>query len=195
MRLFALLVFVVSLLFAPLTARAQEDPVVVFETSKGTVFIKLDRTHAPLSTENFLRYVQSGFYNNTIFHRVIKSKDMSIVQGGGFGPGMSRKATLPPIPCESANGLRNEAGTIAMARTSDPDSGTSQFFINLQDNTHLNFRSATPEGMGYAVFGKVIRGMNVFQEIATLRTTSRGMFDNVPVEEVLIQKAYLYQDR
>lgn len=195
MRLFALLVFVFSLVVAPLTARAETDPVVVLETSKGTVFIKLDRVHAPVSTENFLKYVQSGFYNNTIFHRVIKSKDMSIVQGGGFGQGFMRKATLPPIVCESDNGLRNEAGTIAMARTSDPNSGTSQFFINIQDNPHLNFRSATPEGMGYAVFGKVIRGMNVFQEIAGLRTTSRGMYDNVPVEEVLIQKAYVYQER
>mgnify|MGYP000855226631 CR=1 FL=1 len=195
MRLFALLVFVTSLFLAPLTARAAEDPVVVFETTKGMVLIKLDPAHAPKSVANFLGYVKSGFYDNTMFHRVIKSKDMSIVQGGGFGAGFTRKATLPPIPCESNNGLRNEAGTIAMARTSDPDSGTSQFFINIQDNPHLNFRSATPEGMGYAVFGKVIRGMNVFQEIAGLRTVSKGMFDNVPVEEMLILKAYVYQER
>ncbi|MDY0306838.1 MAG: peptidylprolyl isomerase [Desulfovibrio aminophilus] len=195
MRLIRLLALLLCLA-APAAALAADGPapVVVFETSKGLIFIQLDNQKAPVTTANFLKYVNSGFYDGTIFHRVVNNKGMGIVQGGGYDAAFHQKPTMPAIACESRNGLENKAGSIAMARTADPDSATSQFFVNVRDNDFLNFRSATPEGMGYAVFGRIIRGMNVIQDIANLRTTPRGMMDDVPVEQVVVRKAYLYKE-
>lgn len=196
MRLLRTLVLAFCLLLVPGLIRAQSGaPVVVFETSKGMFMVLLDPDKAPATVANFLTYVKKGFYDGTIFHRVINKREMGIVQGGGFDATFSQKPTNPPIKCESRNGLANKAGTIAMARTSVPDSATSQFFINTKDNDFLNFRSPDPQGMGYAVFGKVIRGMNVVQDIAQLRTISRGMMDDVPAETVLIRRAYIYQEQ
>ena len=162
------------------TARAA-DPVVVVKTSLGTFEVQLDATHAPLSTANFLDYVDKKFYDGTIFHRVIPG---FMVQGGGFGPDMTEKTAGAPIHNEGTNGLHNLRGTIAMARTSDPDSATAQFYVNVADNNSLD---ATPDAPGYAVFGKVIKGMEVVDKIVGVATTTKGMYENVPVEPVVIE--------
>ncbi len=162
------------------SARAA-DPVVVVKTSVGSFEVQLDPAHAPLSTANFLDYVDKKFYDGTIFHRVIPG---FMVQGGGFGPDMTEKPSGQPIKNEGLNGLHNLRGTIAMARTSDPDSATAQFYVNVVDNASLD---ATPDSPGYAVFGKVIKGMEVVDKIVGVETTTKGMYENVPVEPVVIQ--------
>nr|WP_329602026.1 peptidylprolyl isomerase [Sansalvadorimonas verongulae] len=157
------------------------NPVVVMDTSMGKIEITLDQEKAPVTVKNFLEYTHSGFYNNTIFHRVI---DGFMVQGGGFTSDMSQKATKAPIKNESANGLTNDRGTIAMARTSAPDSASSQFFINLVNNSFLN---GSHSKAGYAVFGKVTTGMDVVDKIAGVKTGHRGMYADVPEEAVVIK--------
>jgi len=159
------------------------NPIVELDTSTGKIRIQLDPAKAPISTKNFLTYVNSGFYNGTIFHRVIPN---FMIQGGGFTPDMTEKTAKEPIRNEGGNGLKNNRGTIAMARTSDPDSATAQFFINLKDNDFLNH---TEGNAGYAVFGKVISGMDVVDKIAQVKTGAKGQFENVPDETVEIKSA------
>jgi peptidyl-prolyl cis-trans isomerase A (cyclophilin A) len=164
-------------------APAAADPIVVLKTSMGTITLQLDATHAPLSTANFLSYVDSKFYDGTIFHRIIPG---FMVQGGGFTPDMTEKETQAPIHNEGTNGLRNLRGTISMARTSDPDSATSQFFLNLTDNAALD---PTMDSPGYAVFGKIIGGLDVLDKMAMVPTTTKGPNENVPVTPVVLISA------
>lgn len=176
-----LLLTLASTVFAfALPARAA-DPIVEVKTSVGSFTLQLDAAHAPLSTANFLDYVDKKFYDGTIFHRVIPG---FMVQGGGFGPDMTEKQAGAPIHNEGTNGLHNLRGTIAMARTSDPDSATAQFYINVVDNASLD---ATPDAPGYAVFGKVISGMDVVDKIVGVQTTTKGMYEDVPVRPVVIE--------
>ncbi len=163
---------------------AAQNPVVVMKTSVGVVEIELYPDKAPVTVANFLSYVDKGFYNGTIFHRVIGN---FMIQGGGFTPGMQQKAALPPIKNEADNRISNSRGTIVMARTQDVHSATSQFFINVVDNTFLDYKSSTPAGYGYCVFGKVIKGMDVVDRIKSVQTGSRGYFQDVPVTDVVIQ--------
>ena len=159
----------------------------VAETAtQGVITIELDTEKAPKSSANFLSYVNSGFYNGTVFHRVIKN---FMVQGGGFTADMKQKPTDAPIENEAANGLKNDKYTIAMARTGDPHSATAQFFINVVDNAFLNHTSPTPQGWGYAVFGKVVKGEDVVDAIKKVRTTRKGFHDDVPFDAVVIDKA------
>ena len=160
------------------------NPVVTMETSMGTVTIELDADKAPKTVANFLAYVDEKFYDGTIFHRVIPD---FMVQGGGFLPDMQQKATRENIENEAANGLVNDRGTLAMARTPDPHSASSQFFINHKDNDFLNFASPTPQGYGYCVFAKVTDGMDVVDEIAKVSTGNQGPHGDVPTEAVIIQ--------
>ncbi len=155
-------------------------------TSMGSITLELDEARAPLTVRNFLDYVQSGFYANTVFHRVI---DGFMIQGGGFEPGMTQKATRETIKNEADNGLTNKAYTIAMARTPDPHSASSQFFINVSDNDFLDFSSPTPQGFGYCVFGRVVEGKEVIDQIRKIATGTRGMHDDVPLEDVVIKSA------
>ena len=157
-------------------------------TNHGVITLELDGEKAPDTVANFIKYVESGFYDGTVFHRVI---DGFMIQGGGFLPGMKQKPTNPPIKNEAANGLTNDNYTIAMARTSDPHSATAQFFINVKNNDFLNYTASTPQGFGYAVFGRVVDGKNVVDEIKKVQTANRGMHQNVPVEDVVIEKAEL----
>ena len=157
-----------------------------FTTNLGVIDIELDPEHAPITCENFENYVKSGFYNGTIFHRVIKG---FMIQGGGFEPGMQQKPTNDPIKNEADNGLKNDKYTIAMARTNDPHSATAQFFINVADNDFLNHTAPTGNGWGYAVFGKVVAGQDVVDQIARVRTGTRGWFGDGPGEDVVIEKA------
>ena len=154
-------------------------------TNLGVITVALDPAKAPKTVANFLHYVQSGFYNGTIFHRVIPG---FMIQGGGFTPDMEQKATEKAISNEAENGLKNTVGTIAMARTANPNSATSQFFINVADNDFLNYKDRTPQGAGYAVFGKVTGGMDVVQKIAKVQTANRAYHQNVPVKPVVIDK-------
>lgn len=171
----------------PLTGGTMStNPKVLLETSKGNITIELDAKSAPISTENFLGYVRDGFYDGLVFHRVIPN---FMIQGGGMNEAMQEKATKAPIRNEANNGLKNMRGTLAMARTNVPHSASSQFFINTKDNDFLNFRSETPQGWGYAVFGKVTAGMEVVDAIEKVRTGSKGRHDDVPVEAVTIVKA------
>ena len=156
---------------------------VIIETSLGTMKAVLDEEKAPLTVANFLRYVDAGFYNGTIFHRVIPN---FMIQGGGFTPDMRQKATQAPVKNEAANGLKNDRGTLAMARTMVVDSATSQFFINHRNNDFLNFRSPDPSGFGYAVFGKLTEGLDVLDRIAAVPTGSAGPHQDVPREPVVI---------
>lgn len=156
---------------------------IVFKTNYGDITIELDFEKAPVSSANFLEYAKSGFYDNTIFHRVI---DNFMIQGGGFESGLVQKSNGKPIVNEADNGLPNAKGTLAMARTSDPHSATSQFFINVSDNTFLNHKNKTAQGWGYAVFGKVTAGMDVVNKIKQCRTTSRSGHQDVPVDEIII---------
>ena len=158
---------------------------VTMETNKGVITLELDREKAPDSVENFVTYAKSGHYDGTIFHRVIPG---FMIQGGGFDSSMQQKDTNPPIKNEAANGLKNDKGTVAMARTNVPDSATSQFFINVKDNDFLNHTSPTPQGWGYAVFGKVTDGMDVVESIETVATANKGGQQDVPVSEVIIEK-------
>lgn len=157
---------------------------VVLTTNHGKITIELDAAKAPKTVENFLNYVKSGHYDGTIFHRVING---FMIQGGGFEPGMKQKETGPQIDNEAANGLTNDAYTIAMARTNDPHSATAQFFINVKDNDFLNY--AGPNNWGYCVFGKVTDGTDVVDAIRKVRTGSKGFHADVPVEDVIIEKA------
>ena len=155
------------------------------ETTMGTITLELDEAKAPETVANFVRYAKDGHYDGTIFHRVI---DGFMIQGGGFTKDMNQKETREPIRNEAMNGLRNDRGTIAMARTMVVDSATSQFFINLVDNDFLNFTAPTPQGFGYAVFGKVTDGMDVVDAIAKVKTGFAGPYQNVPEEAIVIKK-------
>jgi peptidyl-prolyl cis-trans isomerase B (cyclophilin B) len=169
------------------TARAERShPLVKLETSLGEFTIELYPDKAPATVANFLQYVKDGFYNGTIFHRVIPT---FMIQGGGFDAQMNQKPTKAPIQNEADNGLKNEAYTAAMARTNIPDSATAQFFINVGDNQFLNHTAKTPQGWGYAVFGKVVKGQDVVDKIKAVPTANKGMQQNVPVEPVTIIKA------
>jgi peptidyl-prolyl cis-trans isomerase B (cyclophilin B) len=160
-----------------------EKPVVVMETSMGNIKIELYPDKAPITVQNFLEYVKNGHYDHTIFHRVI---DNFMIQGGGFTANMSQKSTLSPIKNEANNGLKNARGTVAMARTQDVNSATAQFFINVNDNTFLNFKSENPQEYGYCVFGKVIDGMDVVDKIKSVDTTASGTYRDIPVKPIEI---------
>jgi peptidyl-prolyl cis-trans isomerase B (cyclophilin B) len=162
--------------------------VVKLHTNFGVITLELDSEKAPITTANFLRYVGKGFYDNTIFHRVI---DGFMIQGGGFTADMSQKQTDAPIKNEANNGLQNKKYTVAMARTPNPDSASSQFFINVADNDFLNFSSPTAQGWGYCVFGRVTEGMDVVDKIKGVKTGSRSGHQDVPVENVVIERAEL----
>lgn len=159
---------------------------VLLKTSKGDILITLDEDKAPLSAANFVAYVEDGFFDGTIFHRVIPN---FMIQGGGMTADMTQKANRPPIKNEADNGLKNLRGTLAMARTQTVDSATSQFFINLIDNPYLDHQDASPQGYGYAVFGRVTEGMETVDAIAAVATGNNGMHQNVPVEPIVIEKA------
>ncbi|MGE0483108.1 MAG: peptidylprolyl isomerase [Gammaproteobacteria bacterium] len=177
---------VLALLLGAGGALADESPRVVLETNRGDVTIELDAAKAPRSVANFLEYVAAGFYDGTIFHRVIPG---FMVQGGGFTADMIRKPTRDPIENEADNGLQNKRGTLAMARTQDPHSASAQFFINVVDNDFLDHQGKTPRGWGYAVFGRVVDGMSVVDDIAAVETGNvEGMAD-VPLEAVVIEHA------
>src|SRR5579859_5136248 len=173
-----------------------QNPRVELKTSAGSIVLELDRQNAPKTTANFLQYARDGFYKGTIFHRVI---DGFMIQGGGFDRNMRQKATRAPIENEAPGayraGLRNEAGTVAMARTPDPNSATAQFFINVRDNDFLNFRDSSPQGYGYAVFGRVVKGMEVVQRIAKVRTTTVGSYQNVPASPIVIDSVVVLPAR
>ncbi|HRP97370.1 MAG TPA: peptidylprolyl isomerase [Rhodocyclaceae bacterium] len=159
---------------------------VKLHTNFGPITLELDADKAPETVKNFLAYVEAGHYDNTIFHRVING---FMIQGGGFEPGMKQKPTQAPIKNEADNGLKNLTGTIAMARTQAPHSATAQFFINVADNDFLNFRSPDPQGWGYCVFGRVTEGMDVVDKIRAVRTGSSGFHQDVPAEDVIIERA------
>lgn len=182
-----------GLAFAALTSAASAQtaaaaPKVKLATSLGDIVVQLDPAKAPKTVENFLQYVKDKHYDGTIFHRVM---DGFMIQGGGFTPDMQQKPTRPPIPLEAKNGLKNDAYTIAMARTGNPDSATSQFFINVKDNIALN--APNPDGHGYAVFGKVVSGTDVVDKIKAVATGNRGMHQNVPATPVVINSATVVQ--
>jgi len=184
-RLLATAAILLTLLGTAAAASA-DNPKVLIQTNKGPITLELDRDKAPVTVDNFLTYVDEGFYNGTVFHRVI---DGFMIQGGGFDQDMKQKPTHDPIENEADNGLKNERGTIAMARTSDPQSATAQFFINHKDNDFLNHTSKDSLGWGYAVFGKVIDGMEVVDEIATTPTGAGGPFPkDVPQSPIVIEQ-------
>lgn len=177
------------LLFALLSGNAvAANPQLVFETNRGNFIVELYPEKAPKTVANFMKYVESGFYKDTIFHRVINH---FMIQGGGFNADMSEKQTLPPVINEAANGLQNEPGTLAMARTSDPDSATAQFFINLENNVPLNYQGPEPDLIGYCVFGRVLKGMDVVREIGVSPTANVGQFYDVPKTTVIIHQVKL----
>jgi cyclophilin family peptidyl-prolyl cis-trans isomerase len=184
-----LIVTLVSLVLAMGTGMVygKDNPVVVMETSEGTMEIELYEKEAPLTVQNFLWYVDNEFYDGLIFHRVIKD---FMIQGGGFTPDMRKKAGNPPIENEAANGLANDKYTLAMARTGAVHSATSQFFINAKDNDFLNYRDNTPQGFGYCVFGKVIDGTDVVDVIESVPTGSKNGMEDVPKSPVVIKKVY-----
>lgn len=188
-RSFCTLLFVFVVLFTTSNLQA-ETMNVKMETSKGTIVLELDADKAPNTVENFLSYAKDGYFDGTIFHRVIGN---FMIQGGGFTPDMQQKETKAAIQNEANNGLSNSNGTIAMARTGDPHSATAQFFINVKDNDSLNFSSETPQGWGYAVFGKVTEGMDVVNAIKEVETTSKGPHQDVPAEDVIIEKVTIVE--
>jgi peptidyl-prolyl cis-trans isomerase B (cyclophilin B) len=166
-------------------AIAGDNPKIEMDTTKGKIVIELYAHQAPKTVKNFLAYLDAGFYDKTIFHRVIPG---FMIQGGGFTADMQRKDTRPPIDNEADNGLRNERGTIAMARTSDPHSATAQFFINTVNNDFLNYRNKSSQGWGYAVFGRVAEGMAVVDAVSGVKTATRGAFRNVPTDPIVITR-------
>jgi len=181
----------ILILGMPFSASAVESaPQVRIETTMGNITVELNPQAAPKTVANFLQYVRDGFYDNTIFHRVIKS---FMIQGGGFTPEMQQKKTRPPVVNEADNGLTNDAGTIAMARTPAPHSATSQFFINVKNNNFLNFKAKNMRDWGYCVFGRVVDGMDVVKTIENVKTTTKFRYGDVPVEPVIIQKVVLIQ--
>jgi len=179
--------FLAAIVAAVLTAAASSAfaQKVNLSTSLGDIVIEVNATKAPKTVDNFLQYVKAGHYDGTVFHRVIEN---FMIQGGGFTPDLKEKFTRAPIPLESRNGLSNSRGTVAMARTSDPNSATAQFFINVQDNGFLD-AAKSPDGNGYAVFGKVVSGMDVVDRIRAVQTGNRGPYQNVPLQAVTIVKA------
>ncbi len=170
------------------TTASSSMPRVTLNTSMGNIVVELNPEKAPLSSANFIEYVNSGHYNGTIFHRVI---DNFMIQGGGFDANMQQKPTRAPIQNEANNGLKNTRGTIAMARTSDPQSASAQFFINVKDNDFLNYSSPTQQGWGYTVFGQVVEGMDVVDKIKVVQTSNAGGNQNVPTTPIVIQQAVL----
>jgi cyclophilin family peptidyl-prolyl cis-trans isomerase len=169
------------------TPKAQGgNPRVLLETTKGKIVLELNAAKAPKTVKNFVDYVKAGHYNGTIFHRVIPG---FMIQGGGFTADMTQKPTRPAVQNEADNGLKNDRGTIAMARTRDPHSASAQFFINVANNTSLNHTSKTDAGWGYAVFGKVVEGMDVADAIVKVPTTTKGPHGDVPIQPIVIQKA------
>lgn len=164
---------------------SSSNPRVKIQTNQGDMLVELDAEKAPKTVENFLTYANEGFYDGTIFHRVIKN---FMIQGGGFDPDMKQKQTHAPVDNEADNKLKNDLYTLAMARTSDPHSATAQFFINAADNDFLNFTAPTPNGWGYAVFGKVIEGTDVVDKIRAVKTGTKGFHQDVPTEDVIIEK-------
>jgi len=162
-----------------------------FHTNKGTITIDLDHENAPKTAENFAQYAREDFYEGTLFHRVIPG---FVIQGGGMAPGMREKTTRTPIENEAKNGLKNGRGTLSMARTSDPHSASSQFFINLSDNAALDHSSPTAQGWGYCVFGRVSDGMDVVDEIAGSATGSSGFHQDVPIEDIIVERVVVVED-
>jgi len=156
------------------------------DTNHGAIVLELDDENAPATVANFLQYAKDGHYDDTIFHRVI---DGFMIQGGGFAPGMKQKATRAPVANEAGNGLKNRRYTVAMARTNDPHSATSQFFINVADNDFLDYKGPSPQGWGYCVFGKVVEGTDVVDRIRGVTTGRSGFHENVPTDDVVIRKA------
>ncbi len=180
-----------SVILSLATSMVLAGPQVRLDTSLGAITLELAEDQAPKTVENFLGYVREGFYDGTIFHRVI---DGFMIQGGGFTTDFQQKETRPPIRNEADNGLKNQRGTIAMARTGDPHSATAQFFINVQDNPALDYRASTPQGWGYAVFGKVVDGMDVVDQIRQVPTGAGGLggrFSDVPTSPVIIKSVTL----
>lgn len=177
---------------APANVSAQDNPVVVIETSVGNITVELNRERAPISVENFLGYVNDGFYDGTIFHRVISN---FMIQGGGFTADMEKKPTRDPIQNEANNGLNNDRGTVAMARTPEINSATAQFFINVRDNDFLNYKGDSPQEYGYAVFGRVTDGMDVVDEIKDMPTGTVGPFQDVPTEKVIINSIRVQEEQ
>ncbi|MBI9081319.1 MAG: peptidylprolyl isomerase [Pseudodesulfovibrio sp.] len=193
---------------APTAQAAGPNPVVIFETTMGRIIIMLHPKEAPVTVENFLKYVDLGFYDGTVFHRVIRQQKakvstdqdltVNIIQGGGFTYPLRPKSTMPPIICESKKALLNKKGTIAMARGAEPDSATSQFFFNVEDNPSLNYTTVKDKWdekkfetrMGYCAFGRVLRGMDVVEKIQKVKTTRMGVLDDVPAKPIYITKAY-----
>jgi cyclophilin family peptidyl-prolyl cis-trans isomerase len=192
MKRIFLTIFLVLATLIPQGVRAQDpkpgNPIVVLDTTMGEITIELNRERAPVSTENFLQYLRDGHYDGTLFHRVIKG---FMVQGGGYTPEYERKPTRGPIRNEATNRLRNQRGTVAMARTDAVRSATAEFFINTVDNAKLDYRGMTPDEYGYAVFGKVIAGMDVVDAIEGVKTGRVGPFDDAPLQSVVIKRAYL----
>jgi peptidyl-prolyl cis-trans isomerase B (cyclophilin B) len=174
----------------PPTCSSKDSIMVELHTNHGVIKLELDAEKAPKSVENFLNYVKAGHYDNTVFHRVI---DGFMIQGGGFEPGMKQKPTEAPITNEANNGLKNVNGSVAMARTNDPHSATAQFFINVNDNDFLNHSSPTPQGWGYAVFGKVVEGLDIVEKIKKVKTGSKGFHQDVPADDVIIEKAVIVE--
>jgi len=192
MKLFQTIIFGTLFCFLPFYAGAENQTAtgdstvtVRMQTNLGTIVLELDGDKAPETVANFVEYAKSGFYDGTIFHRVIPG---FMIQGGGFEPGMTQKATGAPVKNEADNGLKNELGTIAMARTPDPHSATAQFFINVKNNGFLNYTAPTAQGWGYCVFGKVTEGMDVVHNIEKVSTTFRSGHQDVPSEDVVIEK-------
>jgi cyclophilin family peptidyl-prolyl cis-trans isomerase len=183
---------VVGVLAAAAGVGAKEggNPVVLIKTSMGDIKVELDKEKAPVTVENFVAYANDKFYDGTIFHRVIPA---FMIQGGGFDKDMNQKKTKAPIKNEAGNGLKNVTGTIAMARTGDPNSATAQFFINTKDNPFLDHKNDSGQGYGYAVFGKVVDGMDVVKKIEAVQTTTRAPFENVPATPVIIESIRVVQ--
>jgi cyclophilin family peptidyl-prolyl cis-trans isomerase len=191
MKRFVLLTLAASTLGTAEGSAADKNPIVIMDTSMGKIEIELYRDKSPITVNNFLNYVEKKFYDGTIFHRVIES---FMIQGGGFEPGMREKATQAPIKNESSNGVSNKRGTLAMARRNEPDSATSQFFINVVDNERLD-KAKYPDGVGYCAFGKVIKGMDVVDKIRKVKTTRKFPHADVPAEDVIIKSVRLEKEK